>query len=181
MEFHRAVSRLAVLQDKRRELERALAAMAKPGDLRIRYGGGPVSSPLAYTLGRSGPLTSETEIEIPEKIQRWARSLPPQQRQLILREARQLKGWSAATAAGQAVETASGEEDRRVDYRPPAELGSGGDSSRQAMPGTARSSRRPVSVAEWLGLAAILAYTAGAGFQWWRVFSGAWRWRRAEA
>ena len=183
MEFHRAVSRLAMLQEKRRELQRALAATAIPGDLNIRYGGRPVSSPLAYTLGRVGPLTSETEIEIPEKIQQWARALPPQQRQLILREARHLKGWSAATAAGEAVETASGEEDRRADYRPPAERGRGaGESSRQAIRGTVRSRSRAVSVAEWLGLVAILAYATGAGFQWWRVFSGdGGGWRRAEA
>ena len=182
MEFHHAVSRLTMFQEKRRELGSALAALATPGDLPIRYGGGPVSSLLAYTLGRSGPLTSETEIEIPKKIQQLTRSLPPEQRQLILRETRQLKGWSAASAAGEAVETASGEEDRRVDYRPPAERGSGaGGRSRQASAGTARSASRPVSVAEWLGLVAILAYTTGAGFQWWRVFSGGWGRRRAKA
>jgi hypothetical protein len=179
MEFDNALSRLALLQERRAALGRILKESSTPRDLFVRFSalpGQPSSrrAALAFTLGQAHPLAHEATVETTPQLQRWARSLPPQAKELIFREARELKGWSQATEAVQFGDTDRGEEDRRADYRPPPERGprpegalsrrseGGGEGSRRAI------SRNPTT--PWALLAFVCLYFGGVCLQWWRVF-----------
>ena len=183
MEFDTALSRLVLLQEKRAELGRILKEKSGPRELFVRFSPPPASvrppvSPavmsLAFTLGRAGPLSYEAEVRTSPQLQHWARALPPRARELIFREARELKGWSAATDAVEFGGASQGEENRRTDYQPPPERGpapvgwrAGG---REGGGEAADRSARRGPVTPWLLLSVLCLYVGGVCGQWWRIF-----------
>lgn len=187
MEFDNALNRLVLLQQRLAELGGILEESSRSRDLFVRFAPPPASAfskvaSLAFTLGRARPLSQEAEVETTPQLQRWARSLPPRARELIFREARQLKGWSEATAAVQFGGAGGGEEDRRADYRPPPERGPAPEGTRPRRgdgggggESAARSALRN-PVAPWALLSMICVYVSGVCVQWWRIFHGpGWR------
>lgn len=122
METHEVVSRLVRLQARRQELTAALAAWQhRPPPVRYE---GYVHGSLAFSLGRAGPLAEEQSVSTAKKLQRWADDLPVQQRRLVLRETRELKGVEAAIPAQDSLAAGGpGDGDRRTDYQAPPERG----------------------------------------------------------
>ena len=177
MVFDNALSRLALLQKKRAELGRTLEETSGPPELFVRFTPPPTSvssavMSLAFTLGEAGPLTYEAEVPTSPELQRWARSLPRRAREMIFRKARQLKGWSNATAAVEFGATGEGDEDRQSDYRPPPERGPAPE-GRYARRGGAQEVTRFAlrgPVIPWLLLSALCLYVGGICGQWWRIF-----------
>ena len=180
MEFDNALSRLVLLQEKRAELGRMLEENSGPRELFVRFSGpsASVSSevmPLAFTLGRAGPLSYEAEVRTSPQLQLWARSLPPRSREVIFRQARELKGWSEATAAVEFGFDGGGEENRQADYQPPPERGPApvGRRARRGGGGEEEDSDRFVlrgPVTPWLLLSVLCLYVSGICGQWWRIF-----------
>ena len=171
MHFHEVVSRLVDLEARQREIAAVLAASRDRGGEHLRYRGSGHAG-LSFTLGRAAPLAEAGNVSLAADLAAWVRRLPVQERQLVLREARPLKGVAAATPDA-AFEAVAGErQDRRRDYRPPPERGP-------------VAARRPVSAAGavaraaaqrlrwwlWLGALGLGAYVAAGAGQWWRVYN----------
>lgn len=132
MDFHQVVGRLVGLQRRLQELHSRLEAGASRPDADLRFGGGP-SPGLSYTLGAAGRLQEEIDTEAVTALQRWARQLPPEQAQLVLHEARRLRGPDEATPPAPLEDTAPGHTagERRADYRPPEDRGTAGEGKGQ--------------------------------------------------
>ena len=97
MDFHVSISRLVHLQEERRRLARALEVRHWGMEPYLRFRDGH-RSPIAYSLGRSEPLSEEREsVASSARLVRWVKQLPSEDRALVLGPARQLKGASAAT------------------------------------------------------------------------------------
>ena len=140
MDFHESVARLAGLQKRRRELTTRLSAGATRLDPYLRARAGTKLEGLSYTLGRAGPLEEQTDLAVEEALSQWTRQLPASQQQMILQEARALRGPQAATAAAPLVESdgaVSG--DRRADYRPPPDLSTPGAGGGDGSPGKGKA------------------------------------------
>jgi len=180
MEDHEVVERLVRLQRRREELAAALARL-RTGTGAARFAGAPGAPGglAALSLGRAGRLADSTSAITAERVARWASSLPPAQRALLLDESRPLKGETAATAErGRLPGASSGTVDRRSDYRPPPERplpvagGSGGRRGAGGAGGTASG--------VWVGarrsrgwVPAVLAvYLVAVTRHWWRLYRG---------
>ena len=172
MDFHLVISRLVRLQQRREELSRDLENRRVWVDPYLRYRG-THRSPLAYSLGRAEPLGDERKsVSISKQLVDWVERLPSDDRELVLRPPRELKGAASATPARplDAAEGARG--DRRRDYQPPPELGSQpGIESVVSVGALQRVGQR--AALPWLWTAtAFLALYAGAVVQrWWRLFN----------
>jgi len=149
MEFHESIARLVGLQERRRELSTRLSAGAQRLDVHLRFHNGAFFSGLGYTLGQASPLEEETDLAIETALQSWTRQLPASHQELVLQEARALRGMAAATAAAPLREAAGKmadrHADRQADYRPPDEqgavgVGEGGEAGESAGSGGSRGS-----------------------------------------
>ena len=173
MDFHVSVSRLADLQEERRRLARVLEEKQSKLEPYLRFKG-VLPSPIAYSLGRSEPLSEEREnVASSARLVRWVKQLASEDRELVLRPARQLKGVSAATPREFASKSEAGGEDRRLDYQPPRDLGAQpGRSVTEIFFAEGLATRREPEVRLWAALGLLAAYT-GAAFQWWwKLFRG---------
>ena len=174
MEFHQALSELAVLQERREELAAALAASSRRETTEVRFSGWPLSA-LSFSLGEAGPLAERSNMETSVRLLAWAKSLPPTMQALVFRPQRELRGWENKTAAVSFQESPGGgeEEDRRRDYVPPAERGpiSVVESSlrHRAVPAGGRG----VSASAWslvVAVAVFVGHLTVTGRSWWRLY-----------
>ena len=173
MDFHVSISRLVHLQEERRRLARILEEKHSKLEPYLRFKG-VHPSPIAYSLGRSEPLSEEREsVASSARLVRWVKQLPSEDRELVLRPARQLKGVSAATPREFASRSESGGEDRRLDYQPPRDLGAQhGRSVAEIFSAEGLATGREPEVRLWVAFGLLAAYT-GAVFQWWwNLFRG---------
>ncbi len=177
METHLVVSRLVQLQEQRVDLARQLEAR-RSSVQDVRYQGF-IKGRLAFTLGKAGALAEASSVPTAEKLLAWAEALPAQDRDLVFRERRELKGVGHATeardnAGGQKEKNEKG--DRRVDYVAPDErrpVYGGADPSATgggSMAGGVLYVRRRIRWDLWLSSAGLLAYLGMAGRQWWKLF-----------
>jgi len=93
----------------------------------------------------------------------------------LFRQARELKGWSEATAAVEFGGAGGGEEHRQADYQAPPERGPApvGRRARRGGGGEEEDSDRFVlrgPVTPWLLLSVLCLYVSGICGQWWRIF-----------
>lgn len=124
MDFHRNVGRLLGLNERRQVLRQELEQLATHPDPHLRVRRKQRVSPLTYTLGDASPLVEMAEMEKAlEPLEPWRQRLPSEQQNLILREARVLKGPQAATPVEpmESVKAAAERAKRAADYVPPAE------------------------------------------------------------
>ena len=130
-------------------------------------------SPIAFSLGRSEPLSEEpASVASSARLVKWVKQLPQNDRELVLRSARQLKGVSAATPQEFALRSGKGGEDRRLDYQPPRDLGPQG-SRPVAMPpaeGVLGIGREEPDARLWLVFSMLAVYTGAASHRWWKLF-----------
>ena len=177
METHLVVSRLVQLQDQRMDLARRLEARRSTVQ-DVRYQGF-IKGRLAFTLGKAGALAEASSVPTAEKLLEWAEALPAEDRDLVFRERRELKGVGDATEArgnvgGQEEKNEKG--DRRVDYVAPDERGpvyGEGDPSAVgggSVAGGVLYVGRRIRWDLWLSSAGLLAYLGMAGRQWWKLF-----------
>ena len=132
-------------------------------------------SPIAYSLGRSEPLSEEREsVASSARLVRWVKQLPPEDRELVLRPARQLIGVSAATTPQEfASRSGVGGEDRRLDYQPPRDLGAQrGRVAAEVFSAERLGSDGEPDVLLWAAFALLAAYTGAASHRWWKLFRG---------
>ncbi len=172
MDFHVAISRLAHLQQERRRLAQALEQRHTWVEPYLRFRGSH-RSPIAYSLGRSEPLSEElASVATSARLLKWVKLLPQDDRKLVLRPARQLKGVSAATHQEFTLRSGKGEEDRRLDYQPPRDLGPQGGRPVATPPaGEALGIGRDEPNARLLLVFTILSvYTGAASHRWWKLF-----------
>lgn len=172
MHFHQVIARLMQLQGRRQELREVLRADGPRLGSHLRYRG-EIESDLSFTLGRAAPLAENANAFLQANLEEWIRQLPAQDRDLVLGEARRLKGVEAVTpaVAFEGARAASG--DRWRDYVPPPERGptAAGDVVVAAVAAARQAARRRVQLWLWLAAAGLAVYvTAGAG-QWWRVYT----------
>lgn len=183
MELHQVVARLVGLQQRREELAARLASGARGGEPAIRFVGAKAATGLAHTLGSAGPLQEAVDERTTTRLEEWMRQLPDAQRQLVLHDARRLRGPGALTPAAPlplapAEGAAAGAPDRRADYRPPDDRGTAGQGQGiSATPGAGRIVRvralSSASLPPLALLAAILAlWSATAGWRGWLLWRG---------
>ncbi len=172
MDFHVAISRLVHLQQERRRLAQALEQRHTWVEPYLRFRGSH-RSPIAFSLGRSEPLSEEPEnVVASARLEKWVMQLPQNDRELVLRPARQLKGVSAATPQEFALRSGKGGKDRRLDYQPPRDLGPQG-SRPVAMPpaeGALGIGREEPDARLWLVFSMLAVYTGAASHRWWKLF-----------
>ena len=177
METHIVVSRLVQLQEQRADLTRRLEALKSPVQ-DVRYQGY-ITGRLAFTLGKAGALAEASSVPTAEKLLEWARALPAEDRQLIFRERRELKGVGHATAARLMADrrgSQKGEADRRVDYVAPDERGPVYGDGGPTTAGVGQAGARGIVAvgrmrwALWLSLLGLLLYLGVASRQWWKLF-----------
>ena len=173
MEFHLVIGRLVHLQEERRRLARTLGQRHSEREPYLRFRG-THRSPIAYSLGRSEPLSEEQEsVASSARLVRWVKQLPSEDRELVLRPGRQLKGVSAATPREVASRSETGREDRRLDYQPPRDLGA--QRGRQVTDVFAverLAARTGPEVRLWVAFGLLAAYTGAAFHRWWKLFRG---------
>ena len=118
MDYHAFLRALALLKDRRNELQHALETdgATVPGYAGVSPGS------LSLTLGKAGPLKESASIPVAEEVKAWARKLPEAQKRLIYPDRRELKGEEAAVPSLQQPTPTSGAAgQRQTDYRPPDE------------------------------------------------------------
>ena len=171
MDFHVAISRLVHLQQERRRLAQALEQRPTWVEPYLRFRGSH-RSPIAYSLGRSEPLSEEPEnVVASARLEKWVMQLPQDDRELVLRPARQLKGVSAATPQEFAPGSGTGGADRRLDYQPPRDLGpQGGPVARPPAGEAPVSGREKPDPRLWLVFSMLAVYTGAATHKWWKLF-----------
>ena len=178
METHLVVSRLVQLQEQRTALAQRLEARRSPvRDVRYQ---GFISGRLAFTLGKAGALAEASSVPTAEKLLDWAKELPVEDRELVFRERRELKGVRHATAARSLPSdhgSTKKDADRRSDYTAPDErgpvYGEGAGSTTGGGGGTAEQQlyvRRRVQWDLWLSSIGLLLYLGFTGRQWWKLF-----------
>ncbi len=154
MSLHTFVAELSMLETERDrlqiELQRRAPRLSVPA-----YRGGPGQGSL--TLGKAGPLKEGVTRPISERVKAWSDRLPPEQKALIYRERRRLRGEGEATAEGERVVGAGGVEDRKTDYSPPSDR-------RNREPGSQDGSAGSASGSEGGDGEATGAYSNGGGF-----------------
>lgn len=182
MKFHRAISRLVQLQEERRRLGQVLEERHSEMDPYLRFRGPPLS-PIAYSLGRSEPLSEEREsVASSARLVEWVKQLPSEDRELVMRPGRQLKGTSAATPREFAARSEGGGGDRRLDYQPPRDLGGQpGRPVTEIFPAVRLGNRRETDVLPWVAFGLLAAYTGAASHRWWKLFRGEFTWKNAGA
>ena len=182
MDFHVSISRLVHLQEERRRLARALEVRHWGMEPYLRFREGH-RSPIAYSLGRSEPLSEERESAASSaRLVRWVKQLPSEDRALVQRPARQLRGVSAATSQESASRTEAGNEDRRLDYQPPRDLGAQRRGPvTEVFSGERLGPERRTDVLPWLACGLLAAYTGAASHRWWKLFRGESRRKNAGA
>ncbi|MBT3342770.1 MAG: hypothetical protein HN712_02610 [Gemmatimonadetes bacterium] len=175
MDFHRNVGRLTGLHERRQRLMDRLDRMATRPDPHLRTRVSRRVSPLSYTLGAASAFLDMSSLEMAlEPLEPWRQRLPAEQRELLLLEARVLKGPEAATpvAPMELVKAASEPAQRTTQYIPPAEQGAvppsthGADSRlvRLAGPSSSflwRMALISLALAVWAGLAC---------WRWWSMY-----------
>lgn len=172
MHFHQVVSRLVELQARQRQLGEVLAAGRQWAGAHLRYRGEEKRG-LSFSLGRAAPLAEARTAALAADLAAWVRQLPAHERELVLRDGRELKGVAAATPDA-AFEGGRGErEDRRLDYQPPPERGSEEDRGPIGAAAVAvrRAAARRLKVWMWLAAVGLSAYVAVGAGQWWRVYN----------
>ncbi|MEW6751758.1 MAG: hypothetical protein AB1505_12395 [Candidatus Latescibacterota bacterium] len=178
MEAHALVNRLLRLQARRQELSAALGR-AGGGGPSLRYEGF-VRDRLVFTLGRAGPLSEAESAPAARQLHAWAQGLPEEQRELVLRPPRALKGVGAATPGVALEPTTGGSADRRTDYQPPPEHGPGAQGATGTSLAVARLRRaldqRRLAWELGVAVAGLALYVGLALHAWWRVCQrGVWR------
>ncbi len=172
MDFHVSISRLVHLQEERRRLARVLEARHSELEPYLRFGGAHIS-PIAYSLGRSEPLSEEREsVASSARLVKWVKQLPSEDRALVLGPARQLKGASAATRQEFASRSEAGREDRRLDYQPPRDLGAQRRPATEVISVERLGPRRDTDVLSLVAFGLLAAYTGAASHRWWKLFRG---------
>ena len=140
-------------------------------------------SPIAYSLGRSEPLSEEREsVASSARLVKWVKQLPSEDRELVLGPARQLKGAAAATPQEFASRSGAGREDRRLDYQPPRDLGAQrGRPATEVFVAERLRPGRETDVLSWVAFGLLAAYTGAASHRWWKLFRGESAWKNAGA
>jgi hypothetical protein len=144
----------------------------------VRYQGF-IKGRLAFTLGKAGALAEASSVPTAEKMLEWVEALPAEDRDLVFRERRELKGIGHATedrvnVGGQKGKNEKG--DRRVDYIAPDERGPAygeGDPSAvgsSSAGGGALYAKHRIRWDLWFSSAGLLVYLGMAGRQWWKLF-----------
>ena len=182
MDFHLSISRLVHLQEERRRLARVLEARHSELEPYLRFRGGHLS-PIAYSLGKSEPLSEERKsVASSARLVKWVKQLPSEDRALVLGPARQLKGASAATPEEFASRSEAGREDRRLDYQPPRDLGAQrGRPATEVFSGERLGPERETDVLSLVAFGLLAAYTGAASHRWWKLFRGESAWKNAGA
>ena len=173
MEAHLVASRLVQLQCERNELAQRLERHYSPTQ-DVRYQGY-IKSPLAFTLGKAGALAELQSGSIAQQLAAWAETLPAQQRDLVFREQRELKGVRYATSTRSFAGEGGGVSERRSDYVPPAERSLVDSEGKSATAGGAAGAPYVAVIGRtrwdlWLAAAGLLLYIGAAGQRWWRLF-----------
>jgi hypothetical protein len=134
MSLHAFVAELSVLEAERErlrsELRRRATTLSMP-----RYEGPPGQGSL--TLGKVGPLKEHVTKPVSEQVKRWSDQLPPEQQAMVYPDRRRLRGEGEATAEGDRVVPAGGEEDRDIDYQPPSDRRNREPGTQDGRPGSA--------------------------------------------
>ena len=183
MDFHVSISRLVHLQEERRRLARVLEGRNSELEPYLRFRGGHLS-PIAYSLGRSEPLSEEREsVASSARLVKWVKQLSPEDRALVLGPSRQLKGASAATLPQEfASRSEAGREDRRLDYQPPRDLGAQrGPQATEVLVAERLGPGRGTDVLSWVAFGLLAAYTGAASHRWWKLFRCESTWKNAGA
>lgn len=171
MDAHAVLSRLVQLQARQKELEARLSGRDELAGI-PRYKGY-VSGRLGFSLGRAGRLAERQNRQRTEALHEWAQALPAQERALVFRPPRQLKGVEAAVGRqSMAAGKSEGRTDRRKDYLPPPERApQRPGQTASAIAASAPTVARAVAWMRWAALMGLLGYVAGAGRRWWALFT----------
>ncbi len=171
MEAHAVLSRIVQLQTRQKELEVRLGASAQAAET-PRYKGY-VSGRLGFSLGRAGRLAERENRLQAEALYQWAQALPAQERALVFRPPRQLKGAEAAVQRQSlAAGGSEGRADRRKDYLPPPERApQRAGQTAAAFAVSLPAAGRAMAWLSWTALIGLLGYAAAAGRHWWSLFT----------
>ena len=114
-------------------------------------------------------------MSIAQQLAAWAGALPAQQREIVFRERRELKGVQHATSA-RSFSGGSGETGERLsDYAPPAERGPVYGEGKAATAGGVARSPYVTIVSRtrwdlWMAASGLLLYIGAVSQRWWRLF-----------